>query len=110
MVDHNMRTMRPLSSSTERGSSVSASGGPVADEAIRCGVDKEDHVRDAAGRPRIARRPQTPTKAEVEAHMTFLANTGVGAPIASMDAGSASSIGAPKTSNFGGSLVLTSRL
>ena len=36
-------------------------------------MDKEADDEDAARRPRIARRTRTPTKAEVKAHMTVLA-------------------------------------
>ena len=72
MNEHRSLTVRPLSSSEEGGSSASAESGQVKDEAIKesTGIHgKEDD--ETARRPRIARRPQTHTQAEVDAHMTL---------------------------------------
>ena len=66
--------IRCLTPFTEGGSSASASGGLVSEdaEAKVDGVIGENE--EEARRPRIARRPQTPTKAEYDAHMTLHAD------------------------------------
>ena len=68
--------VRPLSPFTEGGSSTSASGGPIVESAGR--MVKEDDVEnestEEARRPRVAKRLQMPTKAEVDAHNTLRAD------------------------------------
>ena len=64
-------TIRPLYPFTEGASSGSAGDGQVSGEAITEEKGKDDIEDGEARCPIIARRPQTPTKAEVEAHMTL---------------------------------------
>ena len=61
---------------TEGGSSASASGSPIGDNADEMADEDgvEDESSEVARRPRVARRPQTLTKAEVDAHMTLHAD------------------------------------
>ena len=62
MDEHAAFTVRPLSSSKEGGSSASAKSGHVKDEAIKESEGIDDKEDETARGPRIARRPQTPTK------------------------------------------------
>ena len=70
-MNHSEKTIRPLYPFTEGGSSGSAVDGQVLGEAIAEETGKDEIENEEARCPRIARRPQTPTKAEVEAHMTL---------------------------------------
>ena len=65
--------VRALTPFAEGGSSTSASVGPIVESAdvMAKEDDVEDESTEEAGRPRVARRPQMPTKAEVDAHMTL---------------------------------------
>ena len=68
--------VRPLTPFTERGSSSSASVGPIvgsADEKAK-GMDDEEESTEEARRPRVAKRSQMPTKAEYDVHMTLHAD------------------------------------
>ena len=62
-------TVRPLNAFNGRGSSTSASGGPVNSnvDGMAKGDGVEDECSEVSRRPRVARRPQMPTKAEVDA-------------------------------------------
>ena len=74
METHNV-TVRLIYPVTEGGPSTSASDGQVGDEQVGHraieGEIEGSNVEDEeiARRPRIARRPQMPTKAEVDAHI-----------------------------------------
>ena len=70
-MNHRTETVRPIYPFTEGGSSASAEGGPVKVGVISDEEGTDDLEEEEARRPRIARRPQTPTRAEVEAHMTL---------------------------------------
>ena len=72
-MDHGA-IVRPLTPFTEGGSSASASGGLVTEDAEAKEEDVIDENVEEARRPRIARRPQMPTKAEYDAHMTLHAD------------------------------------
>ena len=68
--------VRPMTPFTEGSSSASASGGPIvesADEKAKELDDKEESTEEAR-RPRVAKRPQMPTNAEYDAHMTLHAD------------------------------------
>ena len=71
MERHNAVTIRLIDPVIERGQSTSVSDGQVGDDAIEGAADGSNGVEEEeiARRPRIARRPQMPTKAEVDAHM-----------------------------------------
>ena len=86
-MDHRTETVRPIYPFTEGGSSASADKGPVRGEAITEEKGKDENEDGEARCPRITRRPQTPTKAEVEAHMTLHAAIEIGAPTACMAVG-----------------------
>ena len=72
-MDHGA-IVTPLTPFTEGGSSASASGGLVTEDAEAKEEDVIGENEEEARRPRIARRPQTPTKAEYDAHMTLHAD------------------------------------
>ena len=76
MVEHNVVTVRLIHPFTEGGHGTSASEGRVGDDAIKGEENGSDEIEDeeVARRPRIARRPQMPTKAEVDAHMVLHAD------------------------------------
>ena len=65
----------PLMPFTEGGSRSSADGGPEtgSDEvkASEESVEVEEEDTEEARRPRVAKRPQMPTKAEYDSHMTL---------------------------------------
>ena len=68
--------VRLLTQFSEGGSSASASVGPNvirADEKAK-GMDDEEESTEEARRPRVAKRPQVPTKAGYDAHMTLHAD------------------------------------
>ena len=67
----NELTVRRLFPVSEGGSSASTDCGPVADAAVKDSAIADDD-ENAARNPKIARRPQAPTKAEVVAHMLSL--------------------------------------
>ena len=70
---HNAVTVRLIDPITEEGQSASASEGRVGDDAIEGEKNGSDEIEDeeVARRLRIARRPQMPAKAEVDAHMVL---------------------------------------
>ena len=69
-MDHHTRelTVRPLFPFNEGAPSASTDAGPVA-EAVDEGAIAEEDDENTARKPKIARRPHMPTKAEVVAHM-----------------------------------------
>ena len=68
--------VRPLTPFTEGGSRSSASGGPEGGgvEAMAKDEDVIEEETEESRRPRIARRFQTPTKAEYHSYMTLHAD------------------------------------
>ena len=58
--------------------------GQVQKEAIRGATPVEEEIDEAVRNPKIARRPHTPTKAEVVAHMTLHAEYRDWCPTVSM--------------------------
>ena len=68
--------VRPLTPFTEGGSSASASGGPIVENAEEKAneLDDEEESTEEARRPRVAKRPHMPTKAEYDVHMTLHAD------------------------------------
>ena len=81
MERHSAVTARFIYPITEGGPSTSASDGQVGDEKVGDraieGEIEGSNVEDEeiARRPRIARRPQMPTKAEVDAHTVLHADS-----------------------------------
>ena len=62
--------VRPLFS-FDRQLGASVESGQAKNEAIRADAGVDSKEDETERRPRIARRPQTPTKAEMEDHMTL---------------------------------------
>ena len=76
MQSHNAKSLRPLYPFVEGGSSSSAAvwKGQGTDGAIGGNGLVEAEIEEASRDPKVARRPNTPTKAQVEAHMTLHAD------------------------------------